>query len=358
MVPVEAELDCDPLRRIPTAIGWPVTFLATLLLFAVGVDGASAAQESASATQGKDAWEKIEAVAPLLSAIIVAIIGGIATYIYNERQRAATAAQQKREMQTMEVQTVAGFLPHLHSGNTQEKEAALVAMSALGNTEMVTRLARIYRDDASVGALSQIAAGADPEAGRLAEESLERILAGAVVKIEVDGAPRCTGFAVAPGLVVTADYVGDDEGRPDITLTSTDGTSYPAAVAGRDPEHGVMALKIEGAIPGQLRLLDEDASPEGVGDLTLLGWGGRQGWQYSLGRLTGRALGEGPDSLRAKFQTEPGQGGAPVVDRLGRVVAMHYASALTEGGMHREAMLVPANTVRAGLTALDLPLSG
>ena len=346
------------MRQISTATAWPVLFLATLLLLAIGVDGASAAQESASAAPGKDVWEKIEAVAPLLSAVIVAIIGGIATYIYNERQRAATAVQQKREMQTMEVQTVASFLPHLHSGNTQEKEAALVAMSALGNTEMVTRLAKIYRDDASVGALSQIAAGAEPEAGRLAEESLEQILASAVVKVHVDENPVATGFAVSPGFVASADYVIPDDSKPAITVTTFDDVSYAATIVGRDTKHGVMALKIEGTMPGQLRLLDEDVSPEDLGDLTLLGWGGQGGWQYSLGQPTGRAAGGGPASLRAKIQTEPGQGGAPVVDRSGRVVAMHYAAERDGDGNITETHLVPASTLRAGLTAMDVPLTG
>lgn len=348
-----------PRSRIAFA-GLALLVTAALVLGVSAAGAAAAAQEAATAAAPeKDGWDKLEAIAPLLSAVIVALIGGIATYVYNERQRATTASQRAREMQTMEVQTVASFLPHLQSGSTQEKEAALVAMSALGNTELVTRLAKIYRDDASVGALSQIAAGADPEAGRLAEESLERILAGAVVKIEVAGSAFATGFAVSPGFVVTADYVVGDDSRPAITVTTVDGESYGATILGRDPEHGVMALKIEGATPGQLRLLDEDGSPEELGDLTLLGWGGRGGWQYSLGQLTGRALGgTAPDSLRAKIQTEPGQGGAPVVDRSGRVVAMHYSARRDGAGNATETLLVPASTIRAGLTALDVPLTG
>jgi S1-C subfamily serine protease len=338
------------------AIAELALLLAIVLVLFASADGATAAQEPAAvAAQEKDAWDKLAAIGPLISAIIVALIGGIATYVYNERQRSTTASQREREMQTMEVQTVASFLPHLHSGSTQEKEAALVAMSALGNTELVTRLAKIYRDDASVGALSQIAAGADPEAGKLAEESLKRILTGAVVKINVDERAHATGFAVSPGFVVTADYVITNDSKPPTTVTTMDGVSYPTTIIGRDPEHGMMALKIEGATLGPLRLLDEGAPPEGLGDLTLLGWGGRSGWQYSLGQLMGREIGKGPASLRAKIQTEPGQGGAPVVDRSGRVVAMHYASRKEDATGDKETLLVSAGAIRAGLATLEIP---
>lgn len=337
--------------------------LVVTLAVLVAGQGEGVAQDPPPPQEEKDAWDKLDAVSGLVSGALVALIGGLATYLYNERQRSAQAAERARELGTMEVQTVAGFLPHLHSGNPQEKEAALVAMSALGNTALVTRLAAIYRDDASVGALSRIAAGADAEAAVLAESSLEQILSSAVVELasEEEGATqfRSTGFAVAPGFIVTADYLGEDLERA--LVKTVDGKSHSAAVVGRDANHGIMVLKVEGAELGTLRLLEEGVTPEDVGELTLLGWGA-SGWRYSLGQLQGRKAGEtfsqsGLMFLQAKIATEPGHGGAPVVDRAGSVVAMHYARDTNPEGERMGALLVPADTIRAGLIALGVPMS-
>jgi hypothetical protein len=106
------------------------------------------------------------------------------------------------------------------------KEAALVSMSALGNTKLVARLAAIYRDEASVTALARIAAGSDKPAAELADRSLDRLLRAAVVEVGSEsGSFKATGFAVRPGMVVTADYVAEYVERA--TVRAIDGIRAP-----------------------------------------------------------------------------------------------------------------------------------
>ena len=45
-------------------------------------------------TPPKDIWDKIAAISGLLSGLLVAVIGGIATYTYNERRRAAALLEE------------------------------------------------------------------------------------------------------------------------------------------------------------------------------------------------------------------------------------------------------------------------
>ena len=139
--------------RFATAI---LVFLGTAVL-ALALPPSAFAVET---TAAKDFWDKLSA----LSGLLVATIGAIATYVYNRRQRASQATEAAHQLRVTEVQTVANFLPHLQSDDAREKEAALVAMSALGNTQLVTRLADIYRDPASLGALSRIASGLEMSA--------------------------------------------------------------------------------------------------------------------------------------------------------------------------------------------------
>ena len=56
----------------------------------------------AQAERRKDFWDKMQAVAGLASGVLVAIIGGFATYLYNDRQRRSDEAQRSRELSALE----------------------------------------------------------------------------------------------------------------------------------------------------------------------------------------------------------------------------------------------------------------
>jgi hypothetical protein len=304
----------------------------------------------------KDWWDKLAVVSGFISAVLVAAIGTFATLLYNRRQRAAEASERDRELRTSEAQTVASFLPHLHSSDTKEKEAALVAMSALGNTELVTKLARIYQDDASVGALSKIASGTDPKARRLAEESLEQILGKAVVKIDHEGAAS-TGFCVAPKTIVTWGCGPEDvEPKQTGSLTTGEGDTCQVAFENQDRERMIKIFRADGLPLKTLRLLEPGASVEDLGELAVLGWGGQRGWHYGFGSLEdGQISDDRGADLVAKLETEPGFAGAPVVDRLGRVVGMHYAS-VSEPDGEKKAKLISAEAIRLSLREMGIDL--
>jgi hypothetical protein len=309
-----------------------------------------------AAEASKDGWDKLAAVSGLISAVLVAAIGAAATIVYNRRQRAAESSERDRELRTSEAQTVASFLPHLHSSDTKEKEAALVAMSALGNTELVTKLARIYQDDASVGALSKIASGADPKAKRLAEESLEQILGKAVVKIDHEEGIT-TGFCVAPKTIVTWGGTAEDvEAKQTGSLTTSEGDTCQVAFVNQDRERMIKVFRADVLPLKTLRLLEPDASVEELGELAVLGWGGQRGWHYGFGSLEdGQISDDRGADLVAKLETEPGFAGAPVVDRLGRVVGMHYASVPWAEG-EKKAMLISAEAIRLSLREMGIDL--
>jgi hypothetical protein len=325
----------------------------------------------------KDVWDKLSAVAGLASGLLVAIIGGIAAYMYNERQRMTQQAQNERELQFQEfqtdrelkvqqAQTVQSYLPNLGSTDPREKEAALLAISAIGNSELAVRLADMYADEASISALERIASGSDPTAAAAAERSLSSVLTSlrsSVVGIShADERPHQRGFVVDPdGLVVTADHVirpmAATSNAPDedkFTVHTADGVRHDADLVAVRSEMGVALLRIHGGNTPPLSLQERVVEIEALGELAYVEFT-PEAWLTRRGRVEGvlhwkRFSGElWLTTLRTDHPRM--QAGSPVVNRSGKVEGLIYASQQTPGG-GAQLIVLPGQTLRRGVADL------
>ncbi len=107
----------------------------------------------------KDMWDKASAV----SGIIVAIVGGVATYVYQQQQRANERIRQEsearlknKELAISQSLLVKELLPSLRSKEEREVKAALLAIAAI-DKDLGTELATLFGGAAGVSALDQIA---------------------------------------------------------------------------------------------------------------------------------------------------------------------------------------------------------
>jgi S1-C subfamily serine protease len=176
--------------------------------------------------------------------------------------------------------------------------------------------------------------------------SLSNDLAGAVERaapsILVVHARRLpsTGVHWRPGLVVTADHtVRADR---DITVTTSEGRSFPAVLAGRDPGTDLALLRVP-ELGAPTAPVGDDAGLR-VGHMVLaLGHGPRASWGVisALGpRWRSWRGGEIDRLVRLDLVLYPGFSGGPLVDATGRVVG------LCTSGLARETNLaVPVTTV-------------
>jgi hypothetical protein len=103
--------------------------------------GAIANSEQFAPRIQKDNWDKIAAIAPIISAALIFATGGYCTYTYNQQQ-----------IKIQQCQTIEKFIPHL-MGNEQTKKAAILALSTLINTETASKFAAIFASTGTVSAL-------------------------------------------------------------------------------------------------------------------------------------------------------------------------------------------------------------
>jgi tetratricopeptide (TPR) repeat protein len=98
-----------------------------------------------TAKPGKDIWDKLAAVAPIFSGVLMFVVGGYFTFTYNQEQ-----------LRLQQIQTIEKFIPLL-AGDEHNKRAAILAISSLTNTELAGKMASIYASTGTASALQTLA---------------------------------------------------------------------------------------------------------------------------------------------------------------------------------------------------------
>jgi uncharacterized membrane protein required for colicin V production len=188
------------------------------------------------------------------------------------------------------------------------------------------------------------AIASDPDVA-MAGDSVVRVL-GTACGLGIEG----SGWAVAPGLVVTNAHVVAGEG--DTTVTTRDGTSLDATPVRYDPENDLALLRVDADMPTLHLASDPSSGTAGA----VLGYPENGPYAVAPARLgeTREAIsedsyGRGPvqrtiTSLRGRVRS--GNSGGPVVDSHGRVLGTVFAA--TTSGV-AGGFAVPDEIVRAAL---------
>ncbi|HEY9713122.1 MAG TPA: tetratricopeptide repeat protein, partial [Chroococcales cyanobacterium] len=108
----------------------------------------------------KDNWDKITAVAPIISGALIFAMGGLFTYTFNQQQ-----------LKLQEIQTIEKFIPHL-MGTEQSKKAAILAISSLTNAELAGKFASIFASSGTVSALETMARSGTSHEKNIAQKAI------------------------------------------------------------------------------------------------------------------------------------------------------------------------------------------
>ncbi len=87
----------------------------------------------------------------------------------------ATRSYNNRSIKVAQVQTISNLITHLISTDKHEKEAALLAISVLGDPDLAARFADLYRDEGSISALKRMVTYGEGETKEKAEKVLNKI---------------------------------------------------------------------------------------------------------------------------------------------------------------------------------------
>lgn len=112
----------------------------------------------------KDTWDKVAAIAPIISGVFIFLAGGVFTYTYNQQQ-----------LKVQEIQTIEKFIPHL-TGSEQSKKAAILAINSLTDAKLAGRIAALYASQGTVSALQSISKNGTDKEREIAEQALAKTM--------------------------------------------------------------------------------------------------------------------------------------------------------------------------------------
>ncbi len=112
----------------------------------------------------KDFWDRLGAIAPLISGLLIAGTGVYCSYSFNQQQ-----------LKLQEIQTIEKFIPHL-LGSEKSKQAAIMAMNSLTNTKVAAKMASMFASEGTVSALRTIAATGDTQDRSIANKAMSAAL--------------------------------------------------------------------------------------------------------------------------------------------------------------------------------------
>jgi len=138
---------------------------------------------------GKDFWDKFGAVSVFLSSVVIAFVGTIFTREYDIQQTKIN-----------ELTILEKFIPHLASGNRSEQQVAIIEISALGDTEVAARVAKLYPSEGTIAGLRDIAKHGDSDQRATANDAL-RALGQSFAKVNLSSTWTAR----------TISYIGNDE---------------------------------------------------------------------------------------------------------------------------------------------------
>ncbi len=164
-----------------------------------------------------------------------------------------------------------------------------------------------------------------------------------------------SGFVIDPsGIIVTNNHVVKDART--VTVTMSDGNTYPAKVLGTDPKTDLAVLKI--IAPHPLPFVELGDSSSVVPGEWVIAMGNPFGLDGTVTAgivsALGRDIGDGPYDkfIQIDAPINEGNSGGPLFDQKGEVIGVNTAILSLSGGSVGIGFAIPSNTIKRITTQL------
>ncbi len=308
--------------------------------------------EEVIALPKKDGWDIGKIIADAIAAIFIG--GGLTwfgirgTELFNQQQLKSQEQRSQEQKQIQEVQAVQLFMPQLQSDDPRAVEAALLAITSLGNEKLATRLAELFRNEGSLAALNKMAISGNEKVAEAAEHSLNEIykqVVRSIVQISQDGTIRGTGFFVhRSGYIITTHNIISGQGEIAVV---TDSKTLPAKVVKSSEQDNLALIKVEGQDFGILPTSNNGAIPDILEGITLIGHDIRVGIAISIGQFAGIThTSEYPNELISINVIAPrSYGGAVAFDKTGQLLGLVVLMWLDESKLANTVYVLPVSSL-------------
>ena len=308
-----------PVLQVSRSTNDPIPFIVQRL-------NAVEAKVEKSQKKPKDLWDKLQALSGLISGGVVALIGILATYVYNRRQQINEKSRSQRELSILQVQTVQSFMPQLQSNDPKAVEAAILSITALGNAKLATDLAALFQTEGAMSALSKLTDSPDSSVAEGARRTIESLFsslstATALVGSMDEGPFGCGFFVDSRGYLITLGFVIDEQ-ITDIPI-QYGSAKYNAQLVSSPSKDGLVMLKVNNGDFQALRINTRDKP--NVGDEIYVLGPERQtrAWNLNRGIIEGALREEeGGSYIKARIHVEQGYAGSPAINRRNQVIGI------------------------------------
>ena len=126
---------------------------------------------------GKDFWDKFSSISVFLSSVIVAGVGLVVAWMFDQRQAQAN-----------ELEVLEKFIPHLVSTNPIEQKLAIIDINTLATTKVAAQIVQLYPTTGTVAGLRAIATNGSAADRAVAENTLNTLKRSAAPQSVSQGA--------------------------------------------------------------------------------------------------------------------------------------------------------------------------
>ena len=284
-------------------------------------------KEIKSEKKKKDIWDKISAISPLMSGVVVASVALYFTLTFNARQNQRDSDIKVKGNRINELEAFVKYIPLFATGSEREKKLAVEVFIAAGYDSLANRFTQLDQSPGAVAGIAKVASVGPKKDREMASKTIESIFSkyqSAVVQIvsryEDSSVGYCAGVLVSPnGHILTTAHTLEGADSLSLVVKTMDGRTYQAKLLSSNKLKDLAVLKIKGEGFYTLSFTKRPALNE---DIIIISYVSKDSSSLASGKVTYIDKEKGTIWVESSSRATVGMSGAVVVDTKGSLIGV------------------------------------